>query len=112
MKAPKDITEVRRFFGMVNQLGKLSQKIAELTKPLRDLLSAKNQWRWGDAQQQAFSIIKENLTSTPTLAHYNLNLETALHRCISLCPCRSTNPETDQRPVETNCLRFNSFEPN
>ena len=78
MKAPQDISEVRRFLGMVNQLGKFSPKIAELTKPLRDLLSAKNQWCWEDAQQKAFSMIKENLTSTPTLAHYNPNLETKL----------------------------------
>ena len=78
MKAPKDITEVRRFLGMVNQLGKFCPQIAELTKPLRDLLSAKNQWCWGETQQQAFSTIKEILTTMPTLAHYNPNHETKL----------------------------------
>ena len=37
----KSVSELRRFLGMVNQLGKFSPNIAELSKPLRELLSAK-----------------------------------------------------------------------
>lgn len=36
---PKNITELRRFLGMVNQLGKSSRNLAQLTKLLRELLS-------------------------------------------------------------------------
>jgi hypothetical protein len=36
MKMPDDISGIRRFFGMVNQLNKFSPKITELTKPLRE----------------------------------------------------------------------------
>lgn len=46
MSAPKTVTEVRRFLGMINQLSKFSPHLANLTKPLRDLLSSKNQWSW------------------------------------------------------------------
>jgi hypothetical protein len=34
MKRPDDISGIRRFLGMVNQLNKFSPKITELTKPL------------------------------------------------------------------------------
>jgi len=43
--------------------------LSELSQPLRDLLSSKSHWSWSDAQQQAFTALKESLTSTPTLAH-------------------------------------------
>ena len=33
MKPPKNVTELRRFLGMVNQLGKISPQLAELTNP-------------------------------------------------------------------------------
>ena len=41
MKQPKNITELRRFLGMVNQLTKFSPHLADQTKPLRDLLRTK-----------------------------------------------------------------------
>ena len=78
MKTPQDQTELRRFFGMVNQLSKLQPRIAELSKPLRDLLSSKSHWLWSDAQQQAFTALKESLASTPTLAHYDATRQTKL----------------------------------
>ena len=34
METPKSISELRRFLGMVNQLGKFSPNIAELSEPL------------------------------------------------------------------------------
>ena len=68
---PANITELRRFLGMVNQLSKFSPQLAEKTKPLRDLLSAKNQWVWGGSQQQAFDNVKADLSSSPTLALYD-----------------------------------------
>ena len=55
MKPPSNVPELRRFLGMVNQLGKFSRILAELTQPLRDLLSKKNTWIWRKAQDQAFS---------------------------------------------------------
>jgi len=37
--------------GMANQLGKFSPGIAELSKPMRKLLSSKRTWNWGTAQE-------------------------------------------------------------
>ena len=78
MKQPSNISELRRFLGMVNQLGKFSPNIAELTKPLRDLLSVKNNWVWGSSQTDAFNKVKDELTSPPVLAWYNPAAETKI----------------------------------
>ena len=41
MASPKSTTELRRFMGMVNQLGKFCPRSTDLTKPMRELLSTK-----------------------------------------------------------------------
>ena len=47
MSTPTNISELRRFMGMANQLGKLSRNLKELTQPLRLLLSEKHTWLSG-----------------------------------------------------------------
>lgn len=76
MNAPTDISGVRRFLGMVNQMGKFSPNLAEKTKPIRDLLSKNNLWTWDNAQEQAFIEVKQELCSSPVLALYDPNKET------------------------------------
>ena len=41
MRATTNVSELRLFLGMANQLGKFSHSLAELTQPLRDLLNKK-----------------------------------------------------------------------
>ena len=67
MAEPADIHDLQWFLGMVNQSGKYIQNLAELTYPLRELLSKKNAWVWGPPQQHAFSVVKEKLSSAPAL---------------------------------------------
>ena len=76
MKAPTNILELRRFLGMVNQMGKYLPNLAQTTKPLRDLLSKDSHWMWDRAQEEAFNEIKRQLISTPVLAIYDPQLET------------------------------------
>ena len=71
MKSPTSVPELRRFLGMANQLGKFSSNLAELTKPLRELLSKESTWVWNDAKEQAFSKVKEELTKPTVLSLYN-----------------------------------------
>ncbi|KAJ7996477.1 hypothetical protein DPEC_G00237470 [Dallia pectoralis] len=73
MDAPKNVSELRSFLGMVNQLGRFLPNVAEKDKVLRDLLSKKNHWYWGTEQQAAFDQLKADLSSTPVLALYNPN---------------------------------------
>uniref|UniRef100_A0A1A7X3E1 Gypsy retrotransposon integrase-like protein 1 n=1 Tax=Iconisemion striatum TaxID=60296 RepID=A0A1A7X3E1_9TELE len=78
MKEPSNVSEVRSFLRMVNQLGKFIPGLAEKDKPLRNLLSKKNQWVWSHAQQQAFVLLKTDLTTTPVLTLYDPNKELRL----------------------------------
>lgn len=73
LKEPTNITEVRSFLGMVNQLGKFIPNLAEKDKPLRDLLSKKNQWHWGPEQQKTFNGLKQELLTSPVLQLYDPN---------------------------------------
>lgn len=63
-----DCKKLRRFLGMVNQLSKFMLHLAEMTKPLRNLLSKKNEWMCGQSQKQTFSLVKDALTESPALA--------------------------------------------
>ena len=71
MKAPTNIRELRQFLGMVNQLSKFSPFLADQSKPLRDLLSTKNQWVWEVPQSTAFNTIKASVSSSQVLGLYD-----------------------------------------
>ena len=71
MEAPTNIPEFRRFMGMTNQLGKFSKNLAELTRPLRQLLSKHSTRLWGPEQDQAFTKIKTELTKPTVLTLYD-----------------------------------------
>ena len=73
---PTNVQEVRMFLGMVNQLSKFSDHLADKTKVIRELLLKGNQWTWENAQQKAFQQIKVDLARAPVLALYDPNKET------------------------------------
>ena len=76
MPQPTNTTELRRFLGMVNQLNKFSPHLSDHMKPLHELLSSRNLWRWDDAQEKAFREVKAALISGETLCAFNPTLET------------------------------------
>ena len=76
MEAPQNITELRRFLGMVNQLGKFLPNLATATERLCGLLSTGSSWHWGQPQRHAFNEIKRMLSSSPVLSLYDPNLPT------------------------------------
>ena len=67
-RAPQNVTELQRFLGMVNQMGRFAPNLTSLTSPLRELLRKDVMWTWDTAQQNA---IKKELCTTPTLAFYD-----------------------------------------
>ena len=71
METPKSVSETCRFFDLVNQLGKFSPSIAELSKPLRELLSAKKAWLWTPTQDKGFTNLKKELTTPNILTLYD-----------------------------------------
>jgi hypothetical protein len=75
MRPPTNVSELRRFMGMANQLGKFSQNLAQISRPLRELLSAKSTWVWGPSQEESFSSIKAELCQPTVLAFYGPDAE-------------------------------------
>ena len=75
---PATRTELRSFFGLVNQLAACTDKIANLLAPLRPLLSTKNEYVWLSDHDQALSQAKQQLVRTPILAFFDLNQPTRL----------------------------------
>lgn len=78
MQPPNNISELRRFLGMTNQLGKFSMNMAELTQPLRELLRKNHSWLWGPSQEQAFALVKAELAKPTTLALYDVEVPTKI----------------------------------
>ena len=78
MREPTSVPEVRRFLGMTNQLSKFTPNLADMIKPLRDLLSHRNEWSWGEPQKSAFTKVKEALSQSPVLAAFDPTLETTV----------------------------------
>ena len=71
MPDPKDVPDVRRFLGMVNQQMKFLPNLAEITKPVRDLLKKDSAWTWDLPQKKAFEKLKQELASDEALALYD-----------------------------------------
>ena len=71
MSPPTNVSELRRFMGMVNQLGKFSPNLTDLSQPLRALLTKKSTWLWGPQQDRAFQTVKAELTKPSVLAFYD-----------------------------------------
>ena len=71
MATPSSVSDLRRFLGMVNQLGKFSPNIAKMSQPLRELLSTKKTWLWGPQQESAFSQIKDERMKPTKLTFYD-----------------------------------------
>ena len=72
MQAQTTVTGLHHFLGMVNQLGKFTLHLTDITQPLRVLLSKGNTWVWGPEKSNAFNRLKEELSITTMLALYDL----------------------------------------
>ena len=61
---------------MVNQQMKFLPNLAEMTKPIRDLLKKDTEWIWDSPQKEAFDQLKHELASDEALALYDTEKET------------------------------------
>lgn len=75
---PANITSLRSFLGIVNQLADFSTEVAVAADTLRELLSPKREFVWTQAHQASFEAVKKALSSTPVLAHFDPALPTML----------------------------------
>lgn len=55
---PKNITELRRFLGMDQYLGKLVPNLVNICQPLNDLLKKDMVYEWSKVQEESFETLK------------------------------------------------------
>ena len=75
---PTNISELRSFMGLVNQLASFLPDLAQITTNLRKLLSPKNAYLWLEIHEQEFLKTKEILTSDLIVKPFDPNLSTFL----------------------------------
>ena len=102
--APKCISSLRIFLGVVNQLGKFSPRVAQLTQPLCVLLSKKLVLVWDSPQQSSFHDIVTELSQAPALLPYSPDYDTKISADasaygISAVLFQQTSMATDWQPV-------------
>lgn len=78
MAPPENPSEVRSLMGSINYLSRFIEQLAAKAKPLNDLLSPQNHFKWDIQQENAFKEIKEELIKSPALAWFDPNKETAI----------------------------------
>lgn len=77
-EAPKSASEVRSFLGLVNFNARFINDLATKSEPLRRLTRKGTPFKWGKEQEKAFSILKEELANTDTLAYFDTKAETRI----------------------------------
>ena len=68
---PKNVTELKAFLGMLNYHHRFFDRLSTILEPLHKLLRKGQSWEWYKAQQIAFEKVKQLLTSTQVLSHYD-----------------------------------------
>ena len=69
--APRNVTELRSFLGLVNYYGKFLPDLATTLAPLYALLQKQKKWAWGREQKEAFQKVKDLLKSSRVLVHFD-----------------------------------------
>ena len=82
----------------MNQLGKFSPSISELTQPLRELLSTRREWLWGPEfeQDRAFSNVKEELSKPLYNPEAELKISVLMLLHLDWGLCSSSKKETNE----------------
>ncbi|KAG9509253.1 Ty3b-g, partial [Fragariocoptes setiger] len=75
MPPPIDVSGVRRFLGMSRYYRRFIANFASFAQPLSQLTKKDEHFVWQDMQQAAFDRLKEALTSSPVLVHFNEKAE-------------------------------------
>ncbi|KAF2885752.1 hypothetical protein ILUMI_20421, partial [Ignelater luminosus] len=72
-RRPKDVSEVKKFVGMINYYGKFVPELSIVLEPLYSLLRSNTVFNWSKNCEKAFLKAKE-ISSEQSLAHFDANL--------------------------------------
>ena len=65
--APKDVTEVCSFLGLVGYYRRFVKDFSKIARPLTSFMKKSRKFKWNDDYEKAFQILKERLTTAPVL---------------------------------------------
>ena len=101
--APRNVTELRSFLGLVNYYSKFLPNLATLLSPLYALLRKRQKWEWTTDQDNAFREVKALLQSSCVLVHFDDSLPLILATDASPYGIGAVlshrMPNGDERPV-------------
>ena len=78
MPAPHDKSSIQRFMGMVNYLHKFIPHLADIYKPLRELLEKSVEWHWMERQQNVYQELIISITQAPVLKYFDVSAGVAV----------------------------------
>ena len=78
MELLQDVEKMRSFLGLVNYLNRLSQILAELSDPLRQICRKNEEFELNQTVHIAFSRTKEEISKDVTLPYFNPKISTTL----------------------------------
>src|SRR5690606_17076799 len=68
---PSDIPSLQSFLSFTNYYQRFILSFSKLTQPLTSLLQKDTPWKWSEACQLAFDLLKKAFTSAPILRHFD-----------------------------------------
>ena len=71
--APKTVTQLKSFMGSIHSLHEYLPVIAEMSAPLKPLLSKKNEYNWTAECKNAFQSIKLGVANIVELKHFDIH---------------------------------------
>lgn len=75
---PNNVTEVKRFLGLVNYYRNFIPNASSLMSPLHELLRKGIKWQWGDRQRRSMAAVRHELASERVLAHFEPSAQLVL----------------------------------
>ena len=78
-KTPTSKAEIRSVLGLVTYLGRFCPRLAEVTKPMRDVIKKEVNFFWEAPQENAFNQLKTLVSNAPVLALFDPEKETVLN---------------------------------
>src|SRR6266498_2942761 len=115
-EVPNNTMELRRFLGMAQYYRQYINGYADVAGPLYDMLKEDGPAIWGQAQQEAFDIIKNKLATEPIRAHPDFNKPFKLYTDVSDTGLRAVlvqdNEEGKERVIAYEARRLSTPERN
>ena len=71
MSAPKNVSKVKSLLGMAQYVSRYVPEYATITALLRALTKKETPWQWSTEQQHVFDKLKDSLTKSHVMSHFN-----------------------------------------